>query len=381
MRSNLEKVGLSGIRNFADQFRGADKLSLTIGEPDFDTPMQIKEAAIQALHDNKTHYPHAMGIDALREAIAEHESELENRLYNKDEVLITTGATESLALALWSLLDAEDEILIPTPSFPLYQSQVELIGAKGILFETSDFAFQLDASMFDLVDDHKLKVILLTSPNNPTGTIYNQNSLALVADYMRKNQDVYVVMDEVYRSMLFHGNYPSIRQFKDLDERIVIVQSFSKSHAMTGWRLGYVLANAALIQDMHKLHQNMVTGVSTIAQWAAVEAFSCDMSEMITTFAERAAYICERLDAMAIPYIKPDGGLYVFPKIKEFGMDSITFASQLALHHDLILVPGYYFGADDFVRISFGSDFASLSLGMDRLEAFVKECRVREAAN
>ena len=373
MKSKLPQVELSGIRNFSEQFKGQNKLALTIGEPDFDTPQSIKDAAIKALEENKTHYPHAMGIMPLRKAIAKYESNLESLSYDEDQVIITSGATESLALAIWSLLDAHDQILIPTPSFPLYQSQVALVEGEMVLFETSDYNFQLDESMFDLVDEDKLKVILLTSPNNPTGTVYNQASLELVAEYMRKHPDVYVLIDEVYRSMMFGDAYPSIRQFKDLSERIVVIQSFSKSHAMTGWRIGYVVANKGLTHQMHKLHQNTVTGVSTIAQWAALEAFNADMSKMVSVFSKRADYVCQRLDQMGLDYVKPDGGLYVFPSIKKYGMDSITFATQLANKYNLILVPGYYFGAEYYVRISFGSDFTILEKGMDALAGYVKE--------
>ena len=373
MRNALDDIELSGIRAFADQYRGDDsKLFMTIGEPDFDTPNSIKDAAKEALDDNVTHYPPAMGFLDLRQKIAEYENKFYSSSYNEENVIITNGATESLALALWSVLDLADEIIVPVPSFPLYQTQAKLVGAKTVLLDTSFDSFQISKESLNACVSEKTKALLITSPNNPTGTIYNRESNQVIYDFLMENEDVYLIIDEVYRAMLFVDDYPSMREYKDIIDRIIIVQSFSKSHAMTGWRVGYVIANESLIDLMHKLHQNMVTGISTISQRAALSALDIQMTEMVKTFKERSQYVSKRLKAMGLEFVEPEGGLYTFFSIKDFGMTSLEFGHRLAKENDLVLVPGVYFGTDGFMRLSYGLEMEKLEEGLNRLEAFIK---------
>lgn len=373
MRNALDDIELSGIRAFADQYRGDDsKLFMTIGEPDFDTPNSIKDAAKEALDDNVTHYPPAMGFLDLRKKIAEYENKFYSSSYNEENVIITNGATESLALALWSVLDLSDEIIVPVPSFPLYQTQAKLVGAKTVLLDTSFDSFQISKESLNACVSEKTKALLITSPNNPTGTIYNRESNQVIYDFLMENEDVYLIIDEVYRAMLFVDDYPSMREYKDIIDRIIIVQSFSKSHAMTGWRVGYVIANESLIDLMHKLHQNMVTGISTISQRAALSALDIQMTEMVKTFKERSQYVSKRLKAMGLEFVEPEGGLYTFFSIKDFGMTSLEFGHRLAKENDLVLVPGVYFGTDGFMRLSYGLEMEKLEEGLNRLEAFIK---------
>lgn len=373
MRNALDDIELSGIRAFADQYRGDDsKLFMTIGEPDFDTPDSIKVAAKEALDDNVTHYPPAMGFVDLRQKIAEYENKFYSSSYNEENVIITNGATESLALALWSVLDLADEIIVPVPSFPLYQTQAKLVGAKTVLLDTSFDSFQISKESLNACVSEKTKALLITSPNNPTGTIYNRDSNQVIYDFLMENEDVYLIIDEVYRAMLFVDDYPSMREYKDIIDRIIVVQSFSKSHAMTGWRVGYVIANETLIDLMHKLHQNMVTGISTISQRAALSALDIQMTEMVKTFKERSQYVSKRLKAMGLEFVEPEGGLYTFFSIKDFGMTSLEFGHRLAKENDLVLVPGVYFGTDGFMRLSYGLEMEKLEEGLNRLEAFIK---------
>lgn len=373
MRNALDDIELSGIRAFADQYRGDDsKLFMTIGEPDFDTPDSIKVAAKEALDDNVTHYPPAMGFVDLRQKIAEYENKFYSSSYNEENVIITNGATESLALALWSVLDLADEIIVPVPSFPLYQTQAKLVGAKTVLLDTSFDSFQISKESLNACVSEKTKALLITSPNNPTGTIYNRDSNQVIYDFLMENEDVYLIIDEVYRAMLFVDDYPSMREYKDIIDRIIVVQSFSKSHAMTGWRVGYVIANETLIDLMHKLHQNMVTGISTISQRAALSALDIQMTEMVKTFKERSQYVSKRLKVMGLEFVEPEGGLYTFFSIKDFGMTSLEFGHRLAKENDLVLVPGVYFGTDGFMRLSYGLEMEKLEEGLNRLEAFIK---------
>lgn len=374
MKNEVKNVELSGIRSFAEKYQ-SDKqnLFMTIGEPDFNTPEIIKEAANQALVDNMTHYPPAMGHTSLREKICEHENNLYATEYTNDNVIVTNGATESLALGLWSLLTSGDEVLIPTPSFPLYVTQVKLVGAKPVFVDTSSNEFQITKEDLDSKLTDKTKAIVITTPNNPTGTIFNKDSNKAMYEFMMENPEIYLIIDEVYRSILFTDDYPSLREYPELKDRIVVVQSFSKSHAMTGWRVGYVIANEELVDSMHKLHQNMVTGISTVSQKAAEKALEVEMDEMVSIFKKRNEYVAKRLTDMGIDFVKADGALYTFFSIEKFNMSSLEFGNRLAEENHLVLVPGVYFEAEGYMRLSFGLGMDAIEEGMNRLERFVKK--------
>ncbi|CAM3584966.1 pyridoxal phosphate-dependent aminotransferase [Erysipelothrix urinaevulpis] len=374
MKLELEQIELSGIRAFSERYKDQkDTLFMTIGEPDFDTPIEIKDAAKKALDDNITHYPPAMGLNQLREKIVSHENKLYKTNYTSNHCIITNGATESLALALWSILEYGDEVIVPIPSFPLYQTQVQLVGAKACLLDTSTHDFQITKAMLDAHVSDKTKALLITTPNNPTGTIFSKESNEAMKLFLEENPGVYLIIDEVYRAMVFGDDYPSMREYPNLTDRIIVVQSFSKSHAMTGWRIGYVLAEENVMDVMHKLHQNMVTGISTLSQKGAEKALEIEMVEMVETFKARSHYVCQRLTEMGINYVKPEGGLYVFFSIKEYGLTSFEFGRQLAETVGLVLIPGVYFGTDGFMRLSFGLPMEELRKGMDRLESFITQ--------
>lgn len=372
MKTPIDGIELSGIRAFADKYRGnKDILFMTIGEPDFNTPDVIKDAAKQCLDDNITKYPHAMGQPELRDKIAKHENALYNTHYHAENVIVCNGATEALALAIWSLLDINEEVIVPLPSFPLYLTQAKLSGARAITFDTSANDFQLTKEDLDSKLSENTKALLITTPNNPTGTIYNKESNKAIYDFMIENPEVYLIIDEVYRAILFQDDYPSMREYTDLTERIVVIQSFSKSHAMTGWRIGYVVAGDELIHAMHKLHQNMVTGITTVAQSAAMAALDVEMTEMVEIFKLRSTYVSKRLKAMQIDFVEPEGALYTFFSIKKFGMTSLEFGQRLAQEANLVMVPGIYFGTDGFMRLSFGLNMELLEEGLNRLEGFI----------
>lgn len=371
MKANIENAQLSGIRAFAAEYAGQkDMVFLTIGEPDMDTPENIKEAAIQALHDNHTHYPPAMGNIDLREKIAQYESSFYGENFTAEQVIVVNGATEALALAHWTLLEAGDEVIIPTPCFPLYKSQVEIVGAKAVSLDISSSNFQLNKDELLFKASAKTKAIVFASPNNPTGTIYDQSSFDALAALLDMYPDIYVIIDEVYRSMVYDVDYKSFRQIEQYRDRIILVTSFSKSHAMTGWRVGYVVAPESLMDSMHKLHQNIVTGVSNFTQKACLVALDTDTSEMSDIYKEKRTMILSHLDAMGLSYPYPDGAFYVFIDIREFGMDSISFAKAMAEVVKLVVVPGIYFGTEGFIRISYGGSDDILEEGMKRLAAF-----------
>lgn len=374
MKTNLDLIELSGIRAFAEQYKGnKDNLFMTIGEPDFNTPEQIKEAANQALIDNVTQYPHAMGLEQLRSKIAKHENAFYNTNYTEQNIIVTNGATESLALAIWGLLDINDEIIVPIPSFPLYLTQAKLSGVIPKVMDTSKNDFQITKEDLDSKVSGKTKALLITTPNNPTGTIFNRDSNKAIHDFMVENPEVILMIDEVYRAMLFTDDYPSMREYEDLTDRIVVIQSFSKSHAMTGWRIGYVIANTEHIDAMHKLHQNMVTGISTLSQMGAMKALDIEMLEMVELFKLRSEYVCKRLKAMDLEFSEPEGALYVFFSVKKFGMTSLEFGRRLAEEANLVMVPGIYFGTDGYMRLSYGLSMELIEEGLNRLEGFINK--------
>lgn len=374
MKHRIEALTLSGIRQFSARFQGReDMIFLTIGEPDLDTPEIIKQAAVDALTRNETHYPPAIGNLDLRDAIARYESQFNIHPYKTDNVIITNGATEGLTLAIWSVVTEGDEVVIFTPSFPLYQTQVTLAGAKPVLLDTSESQFQVTSAMLEKVISPRTRAILFATPNNPTGVVYNEASIRAIREVLSKRSDIYVIVDEVYRSMLYEGNIPSLRMDESIQDQIIITQSFSKSHAMTGWRVGYVLAEAHLIELMHRLHQNLVTGISSFSQPACIAALDVDTQYMVDAYAKRRTYVLARLDAMGLQYVKPEGAFYVFPSIQRFGMPSEIFATKLAEAYGLVTIPGIYFGTEGFIRISYGSPMDVLEKGLDRLEQFITD--------
>lgn len=372
MKKNLEKIALSGIRSFSEycsQFE--DIVYLTIGEPDFDTPDVIKNAAITALNNNITHYPPAIGHTSLRKAIASHETKLQPLPVDISNIIITNGATEGITCALWSILDAKDTVIVPTPCFALYFSQIELIGAEVVPLMNATDNFQISPSSFEVASQSNPRAIILTSPNNPTGAVLNHASLSVVYEYAKAHPDFYIILDEVYRTFLYDGEYPSIRDHEDILDQIITVQSFSKSYAMTGWRLGYVVAKPDLIQEMHKLHQNLVTGVSSFIQEAGIAALNFDNQYMADDYRKRRDYVHMRLNAMGLTVDKPSGAFYIFPYIGNFNSSSLEFAKTCLREAKIAVIPGIYFGQEGYVRISYCYSMDSLIKAMDRLERWL----------
>lgn len=373
MKDRISNIGISGIRSFTSLCAEIDDmLFLTIGEPDLDTPKEIKEAAKKALDNNETHYPPALGITPLRKRIAKHESELFDYKVDHEQVIITSGATEALVLTMWSILNEGDNIVIPSPGYPMYKSMIALANAEVISLETEEDNFQIDETKLRACITDKTQAILLTSPNNPTGQVLNRKSILAVKKIMEEHPNLYCILDDVYNTFIYEGEVASLREYAELRERLIIVQAFSKSHAMTGWRIGYVVASTNLIDRMHKLHQNLVTGVSTMTQVAAIKAFDVDTTYMKEDYKERRDYVYKRLIDMGFDVLKPEGAFYIFPSIKKFKMGSYDFALKCAQEAKVALIPGIYFGSDDYIRISYCYSKEVLQEALDRLEVFVE---------
>ncbi len=372
MNKNATKLKISGIRRFtllAKEKEGC--IGLTIGEPDFDTPDIIKQEVTQALKDNMTHYPDNAGYSFLRKKIADYEQKTNNLSYSSDEIIVTCGATEALHTALFSILNHGDEVILPTPDFMLYDSIVDMCGGVCVKVDTSKNNFQINEEMLSRAYSEKTKAIILNSPNNPTGCIYNEETLKIVHDFF-KDKPVFIICDDVYNQLIFTENYLSFSSYSDMRDKIIVVQSFSKPYAMTGWRIGYIMAEQNVINVMKPVHQYTVTSIPAFVQTAAVKALDYDNSEMINSYKKRRDYVYKRLIDMGISVTKPEGAFYLYPSIEKFGMTSEEFCLNLIEKASLALTPGIFFGVEGYLRISYCYSEELLEEGMNRLEGYVK---------
>lgn len=365
----------SGIRLFAQKAAEREGcISLTLGEPDFETPLPVKDAAKRALDENMTHYSPNSGYMSLRQAIADFEREKKGLSYRPEEIIVTAGATEALNIALGTVLEAGDEVIIPVPAFGLYASIVEMYGGRPVYVDTSSSGFQLDADALRGAISPQTKAIVLNSPNNPTGAVYTKETLDAVHEVLLE-LPVFVICDEVYDQLTFDDGRGTFAAFDDMRDRIIVVQSFSKPYAMTGWRAGYVMADLPLTKIMELVHQFSVVSVPSFIQPACEEALNWDASPMRVSIKQRSRYVCERLAAMGLPVTEPMGTFYLFPEIREFGMDSETFCLKLIEDEGLALTPGSCFQGEGFVRISCCYPMEVLEEGMERLTKFAARLR------
>ena len=365
-------VELSGIRRFTYLVRDTPgACALTIGEPDQNTPDPIKEAAKAALDNNNTHYPPGNGFPYLLEAISKFEAEHHGLHYSPDEIMVTVGATEAVFVTLSTLLNPGDEVIIPTPAFGLYEAIVRLCRGVPVFLPTEDSDFQIDPTALSAVLTSRTKAIVLTSPNNPTGCIYSKETLDAIHGLL-KDRPVFVVCDDVYRTLTYVDGYHSFAEYQDMRDRIVVVQSFSKPYAMTGWRVGYVMADAAVKSRLEVFHQYAVTSVPAFIQPACVKALETDTAPMVEIFRKRRDYVYQRLTDMGLSIQEPQGAFYVFVDVRKFGMDSITFCERMLKESLVGVIPGIYFGTEGYMRLSYCYCVVDLKEGLDRIERFVK---------
>ena len=373
MNDAVMNVQLSGIRRFTYLVRATPgACALTIGEPDQNTPDSIKEAAKAALDADDTHYPPGNGYPYLLEAISKFEAERHGLHYAPDEIMVTVGATEAISTAFHTLLNPGDEVIIPTPAFGLYEALVRLCRAVPVFLPTEGSGFQIDAGALASVLTPRTKAIVLTSPNNPTGCVYNRETLGAVHALL-KDRPVFVICDDVYRTLTYTEDYHSFAEYTDMRDRIVVVQSFSKPYAMTGWRVGYVMADAAVKGRLEVVHQYAVTSVPAFIQPACLKALETDTTPMVETFRRRRDYVFKRLMDMGLPVQEPQGAFYVFVDLRKFGMDSVTFCERMLKESLVGIIPGVYFGTEGYARLSYCYSDADLKAGLDRMERFIKE--------
>ena len=370
LNAHLAPLQRSGIRLFTNLAKEVpDCVMLTIGEPDFDTPEPIKAAAVAALAENQTHYAPNQGIEPLRKAVAEYET-ARGMACTAEQVLITVGATGALYTALTGILNPGEEVIIPTPAFSLYETITQAAGAKSVALDIAKDGFQItEAALRGCITD-KTKAIVLNSPNNPTGAVLSAQSLAAVKRaVMGKN--IYILCDNVY-NQLSYAPVPDLSLDSELREQVLLCQSFSKPYAMTGWRVGYLIGPQKVMDRLLLLHAAQVAAVPTFIQCACVEALKTDVSAMAREYRARRDYAMGRLEKMGLTFPKPEGAFYIFADISRYDMTGEEFCRRLIRQARVAAVPGSCFGAEGFIRLSYCCAMDRLTLGMDRLEEFLK---------
>lgn len=382
MRNPLSKtivdIKPSGIRKFFDIVSEMkDAISLGVGEPDFETPWHIRDEGIYSLERGRTFYTSNAGLMELREEISKYLKRRYQLDYNaKTEMLVTVGGSEAIDIALRAMVDAGDEVLIPQPSYVSYEPCAVLAGAKPVIIELKhENQFRLTAQELEEAITDKTKILILPFPNNPTGAIMERDDLEAIAEVIQKH-DLFVISDEIYSELCYTENHVSIANISGMWERTIFINGFSKSHAMTGWRLGYACGPRQIIEQMYKIHQFCIMCAPTTSQYAAVDALKngdADVQMMRDSYNQRRRYLVNAFREMGLECFEPFGAFYMFPCVKQFGMTSDAFATKLLHEEKLAVVPGNAFGdsGEGFLRISYAYSLENLKKAIARLERFV----------
>jgi aminotransferase len=387
MRNPLSKtivtIQPSGIRKFFDIVSEMDDaISLGVGEPDFDTPWHIRDEGIHSLEMGRTFYTSNAGLKELKYEITlflKRKYGLDYD-YNK-EIYVTVGGSEAIDDAMRAMLDPGDEVLIPQPSYVSYLPCAVLANGTPVIIELkAENEFRLTAEQLEAAITEKTKLLVLPFPNNPTGAVMEKEDLEAIAKVIIEH-DIFVLSDEIYSELTYTENsHVSIASLQGMKERTIVINGFSKSHAMTGWRLGYACGPEEVIKQMLKIHQFAIMCAPTTSQYAAVEAMKngdADVAAMREEYNGRRRYLMHRFHEMKLECFEPFGAFYIFPCIKEFGMTSDEFATELLKTKKVAVVPGTAFGAsgEGFIRISYAYSLDNLKIALDRIEEFITELR------
>ena len=386
MRNPLSKtivnIQPSGIRKFFDIASEMDDvISLGVGEPDFDTPWHIRDEGIYSLEKGKTSYTSNAGLKELKVEISKFLDRRYSLCYDPNkEMIITVGGSEAIDIAMRAMLDPGDEVLIPQPSYVSYVPCCVLANGTPVIIELkAENEFRLTAEELEAAITPKTKLLVLPFPNNPTGAIMEKKDLEAIAKIIEK-YDLYVLSDEIYSELTYVENHVSIASLPGMKERTILINGFSKSHSMTGWRLGYACGPELILKQMLKIHQFAIMCAPTTSQYAAIEAMRNgdeDVARMRAEYDTRRKYLLTRLKNMGVDCFEPFGAFYVFPCIKEFGMSSDDFATSLLKSKKVCVVPGTAFGdcGEGFLRISYAYSLENLKVALDRMEEFIVELR------
>lgn len=381
----VKEIKPSGIRKFFDIVSEMpDAISLGVGEPDFDTPWHIREEGIRSLKAGRTFYTSNAGLMPLRQEISKYIEDRLRLFYDPaSEVMVTVGGSEAIDIAFRTVLEPGDEVIIPEPAFVSYVPCVQLAGGVPVTIPLkAENAFRLKPEELEAAVTPKTKVLLLSYPNNPTGAIMEKEDLEALLDIIEKH-DLLVISDEIYSELTYNSQHVSIASLPGMQKRCVVINGFSKSYAMTGWRLGYALAPAQIMEQMVKLHQFAIMSSPTTSQYAAVSALkngNSDVMEMRLAYDRRRRFLLHEMERLEIPCFEPRGAFYIFPDITESGMSSEEFATELLKEEKVAVVPGSAFGdcGEGFIRISYAYSIEELKAALARIEAFLKKIRQKK---
>lgn len=378
----IEEIAVSDIRQFDTQVSSIpDIIKLTLGEPDFNTPQHIKQAAIEAIQADYSHYTPNAGIPELRTAVAKYFNQKYSLNYQDNQVIATIGATEAISTSLQTILNPGDTVLIPTPVFPIYMPVTNLNHADYVTIDTSDDGFVLTSQRLKEVlaqnKDKNIKALVLVYPSNPTGVTYSKEQLEQLAIVL-KETGIWVICDEIYAELTYNTNHVSLAQF--IPEQVILISGLSKSHAMTGWRMGFILAPTDFVQQAVKAHQYMVTATTNNVQYAALEAMKNGQNDSLAMkeqYIKRRDFMKQALEEVGFEMASPDGAFYLFAKIPtKFGTDSWHFVRELAQKAKVALIPGISFGpgGEGYVRLSYAASMEDLKTAAKRIQDYVKSC-------
>lgn len=382
LSETIVKISPSGIRKFFDIVNEMeDAISLGVGEPDFDTPWNIRDEGIYSLEKGKTFYTSNAGLKELKQEITRYLERRYKVTYDsEEEVIVTVGGSEAIDIALRAMLDPGDEVIIPQPSYVSYLPCTILAnGVPSIIELKAENEFRLTKEELLNAITPKTKVLILPFPNNPTGAIMERKDLEDIAEIVRE-KDLFVISDEIYSELTYKGEHVTIAELPGMKERTILINGFSKSYAMTGWRLGYACGPHNIIEQMLKIHQFAIMCAPTNSQYAAIEALKNgdeDVTYMRETYNGRRRFLMHAFKEMELECFEPYGAFYVFPSIKEFNMTSEEFATRFLKEENVAVVPGTAFGdsGEGYLRISYAYSLENLKIALERLKRFVMRLR------
>ncbi|PYZ94612.1 aromatic amino acid aminotransferase [Salipaludibacillus keqinensis] len=378
INSKVRDIQISGIRQFFNRVQAyPNAVQLTLGQPDFETPAHIKEAAKKAIDNNHTRYTPNAGLIELRQYASKFVSEKYKLDYDPEkEVLVTVGASQGIDLTMRAILEPGDEVLIPAPAYPAYEPIIRLCGATPVFIDTRDSDFVVTVEKIKHLQTDKTKAIIFPYPSNPTGVVLTESQLTELAAYL-KDQQMFVLADEIYSELNYDSVHQSIATFPGMRDKTIVINGLSKSHSMTGWRIGFVFAPEGICQHLIKVHQYNVSCASSVSQYAALEALKYGQEDPVSMkiqYEERRDFMVRRLEEIGLPTVSPSGAFYAFPSIEQSGLSSFDFALKLLEEEELAVVPGDAFSSlgEGYVRLSYAYHLDELEEALNRLEKFWK---------
>ena len=380
LSGKVKQIKPSGIRKFFDIVSEMDDaISLGVGEPDFDTPWHIREEGIYSLEKGRTFYTSNSGLKELKEEVSKYLDRRFGLKYEPSgEIMITVGGSEAIDGALRAMLDEGDEVILPQPSYVSYVPCIVLADGVPVIVELKEEnGFKLTRQQLEEVVTEKTKILIMPFPNNPTGAIMTEEELKPIVDFVIEH-DLFVISDEIYSELTYSGTHASIGAFPGMKERTIVINGFSKSYAMTGWRLGYACGPKVILDQILKIHQFAIMCAPTTSQYAAIEALrhgDADVEKMRNEYDRRRRFLLNAFQKMGIECFEPFGAFYMFPSIKKFGMSSDEFATRLLKEEKIAVVPGTAFGdcGEGFLRISYAYSIEDLKAALERIESFIKK--------